>query len=169
MFDRLFDAISSFGGRILPFAIMDPFEAGVIVRLGIFSRYTRPGLNWRIPFIEVCHYDNVVPRTTDLSPQSLITKDSVGVTLRAITTWRIADVKKALLEVDGIDDVIKDTYYAVIGDTVAKMSFSDLNERSFLTKLRNECQKRAESYGVEVIRVALGELSACRTIRLIQD
>lgn len=167
MLERLIEVVSNVGEAALPFQMMRPFEAGVILRAGVFHRLTKPGYNWKIPFFEEILSDNVVSRTTDLRAQSLVTSDGKSATVRVVATWRISDIKKALLAVDGVDDVVKDTYYSAVGEAVSKNTFSDLNARQFLTALRKECQRRADDYGVEVIRVALAELSECSTVRLI--
>lgn len=167
MFDRLIDIVTGFGEALLPFTIVDDFQEAVILRFGKFSRSLKPGIHFMIPFLERVIKDNVVLRTTDLSPQSLVTQDNKTVTIRLIATWRITDIKKALLEVEGIDDVLKDTFYASAGEYVQRHTFAEISQQGFATKLKGACQRRAEEYGVTITRLAFGELSECLAIRQI--
>lgn len=167
MFDRLIDFIAGFGEALLPLTIVSAYEKGVILRVGKFNRVVEPGLHLMIPFMERIIKDNVVLRTTDLSPQSLATLDDKTVTIRLIATWRITDIKKALLEVEGIDDVLKDTFYASAGEYIQKHTFAEISQQGFATKLKAACQRRAEDYGVTISRLAFGELSECLAIRQI--
>lgn len=167
MLDRLLSVLENFGEALLPLTVIDEYERGALLFLGKFKHTLQPGLHFRWPLLTQVLRDSVVPRTTDLKAQSLITLDRRTVTVRAIATWQIIDVEKALLRADGVDDVVRDTYYAAIGSAVAKTSFDDMLTGSFLTQLKNECQKRADPYGVKVDRIALAELTLSRTLRLI--
>lgn len=167
MFDRLIDVITGFGEALLPCVIVEAYQQAVVLRFGKFSRVLDPGIHLMIPFVEKVIKDNVVLRTTDLSPQSLATKDDKTVTIRLIATWRITDIKKAVLEVEGLDDVLKDTFYASAGEYIQKHTFAEISQQGFATKLKAACQRRAEDYGVTISRLAFGELSECLAIRQI--
>lgn len=169
MFDRLIDIIVGFWQSLLPWTIVKEFERGVVLRFGKFNRLLAPGFRFLIPFVEEALIDNVVLRTNWTSPQTLTTADNQTVTIKTVITWSITDIKKALLEVDGIDDAIKDSYIGSVGEAVSKNRIDDLNNRSFLTQLKRECQKRAARYGVTIDTIQIAELTPCTALRLIQN
>jgi regulator of protease activity HflC (stomatin/prohibitin superfamily) len=47
MFDKLIDLVVTFIHDILPFKIVDQWEAGVHLKTGKFHRVVSPGLNWK--------------------------------------------------------------------------------------------------------------------------
>lgn len=168
MFDRLIDIVVSFWESLLPFTVIRQFEQGVILRLGRFNRVVGPGFHWVIPFIEAYMKDTVVTRTHWSVEQTARTSDGQLVSIRTIITWHISDVRKALLECDGVDDAIRDTYVAAIGDAVSGNDFESLNSRRFVNKLLKDCQRKAERYGVTVESIHISDLIPCNAaIRLV--
>ena len=52
MFDKLIDLVVTFIHDVLPWKIVDQWEAGVHLRTGKFYRTVSSGLNWKIPFFD---------------------------------------------------------------------------------------------------------------------
>ena len=168
MFDRLFDIIIGFWESLLPFIVVAEYERAVVLRLGRPRRILNPGFHFIIPFVESTLSDNVVPRTNWTTQQTGLTKDNKVVSVEMIMTWRIEDIRKALLEVERLDDAIRDTYVGVIGDAIASHNFEQLNDRSFLNKIKRDCKKKAERFGVLVEDINIAEIVLCRSaIRLV--
>lgn len=167
MFDKLIDAIANFGEAFLPCTVLNPYQRGVVLRLGTFQREIGPGFHLMIPLIDRAHVDNVVPRTRNMNAQSLITADGKQITISTVVTAEIADVKKALLEVESVDDALIDICYGAIGLRVSKANFEDISKAPFLTELKKDCNKAAEPFGVNILRVGIADLTVTRAIRLI--
>jgi regulator of protease activity HflC (stomatin/prohibitin superfamily) len=171
MLDRLIDLILQWVEWLLPFAVIDQFERGVVLRLGVFQRLVEPGFHWVVPFgIDRVLTDNVVPRTHNLGAQSLPTKDGHMIVLSAVVTLRIHDVKKAILEVEHVDDAVKDSCYAEIATVVHRHTWDEIQGgEDIADELLRACRKRAFQYGVEVMRVQLSDLAKTRTYRLMSN
>ena len=169
MFDRLFGLLASVGEKALPWVIIDPYEQGVVLRLGRFVRSVGPGAHWRIPFIDTVLYENVVPKVERLQSQSIQTADGKSATVRLTATYRIWDIEAALLQVD---DVTASTLDAIMGRAaplLARSTWDEITDPAFSLLLTAECAEAVEEFGVEIIRVQLSDLTTARTFRLFME
>ena len=66
MFDKLIDLMVTFINDILPWKIVDQWEEGVHLRVGIFKRVVKPGLKWKIPFFDQINTTPVITQTVNL-------------------------------------------------------------------------------------------------------
>ena len=170
MFDKLIDVALSFAETFRFFTVIDEFERGVVLRAGKFSREIGPGFHWLIPFnIERAFTDNVVPRTQNLGAQSLTTKDGKNVVVSGIVTAKIRDIKKAVLEVEGVDHALIDSCYAGIASLVSASTWDEIRSEEFSDKLTAACRKQAFRYGVEITRVQLSDVALSRALRLFMN
>lgn len=168
MLDRLFDALVQCAEWFKVFAVVDAFERGVVLRWGRFHREVGPGPVLCIPFgVDHVLVDNVVTRTVDLKPQSLTTKDGKTLTVRAVVTASIRDVRKALLEVENMDHALIDSCTAAVADFVEGKTWDELRSGGRTDELTKACRPNClRRYGVEIERVQLGDFALCRVIRL---
>lgn len=170
MFDRLLDLLLGAIDWFVPFKVLDPFQEGVVLRLGLCHRELGPGFHWVWPLgVEMVLVDNVVPRTVNLGAQSLTTRDAVAVVVGGVVTASISNIRKALLEVEGVDDALRDSCYGVIGQLVNSHTWDELHADDFAGKLTDACRKQASDYGIRIKRVQLSDLARMRAIRLHVD
>lgn len=170
MLDRLIDLLLQWVGWLVPFTVIDAFERAVVLRLGKFNRELPPGFHWIIPFeVDRVISDNVVPRTINLSAQSLTTSDGAQIVIGVIVTARIHDIQKALLEVETVDEALQDSCYAEIARVVHEHTWEELQADSINDALQKACRKRAFTYGVEILRAQVSDLARCKSLRLIQQ
>jgi regulator of protease activity HflC (stomatin/prohibitin superfamily) len=169
MLDRLIDLLLQWVDWLVPFTVVDHFERGVVLRLGIKRRELDPGFHWVLPFgIERVIADNVVPRTFNLGAQSLTTKDGAQIVVGVILTARIHDIVKAMLEVENVDMAVQDSCYAEIARVVHEHTWDELQAESINDELLKACRRRAFTYGVEIMRTQVSDLARCKSLRLIQ-
>lgn len=165
--DRFVQFVIDFARFFIFWVVIDEYERGILLRLGRYQRTLEPGLHWRIPCgVDMAMVDNVVARTTDLNAQSLTTKDNKTVSVRVVVTSNIRDIKKALLEVEGMDHALTDSCAAAVGDYVQGLTWDELRSSLSSDSLTKLCRKNAWRYGVEIERVQLADLSISRVIRL---
>ena len=170
MFDRLFDIVFQFLDLFKFWVILNPFEQGVVVRLGKYNRVVAEGFHWTYPFnIDNVLIDNVVPRTVNLGEQGLTTADSKTITVSAVVTAKISDIRKALLEVENVDEALMDSCYATIGDLICAHDWDTIRTPEFTETVTKACRKQAWRYGLEVLRVQFADRIPCRAIRLLQS
>lgn len=169
MFDRLVDIVLGFVDKFACMTIISDYQQGLVLRFGRFNRILDPGLHFLWPLVEDVLNDNVVPRTYNLVAQSLTTRDGKSVVVSGVVTARINDIRKALLEVEGVDDAIKDASVAEVAQAVVGATWPELADPGFCDVLTAACRKRAWRWGIDIMRVQLSDVSVSRSIRLFHD
>lgn len=155
---------------LIPFTVIDAYEEGVVLRLGVFNRQLPPGFHWIIPFgVERVISDEVVTRVINLSSQSLTTSDNVPVVVGGAVTLSIHNIKKAMLSVKTVHQAIADSCIGVIGQHVRRNEWSALTTDEFTTELTKACGTYARKYGLTIERVQLTDLAKMRALRLHVD
>lgn len=167
MFDRLFDIIVAVWKHLLFFVVLEPFEQGVLVRLGRFVKVLEPGLHFVLPLgIDAVYNEHVTPRTERLSGLSTTTKDGRPIGFDAVITYKISDIRKAVLEITDLKDAIADTCAGVIGTTLHEATWDSILAGDALEELVARCRKRGFRWGVEVMAVQLCGVALVKNLRL---
>ena len=170
MFDRFVDLFMQVVGLFQCWAVIDEYQKGVILRVGKFHKEIGPGIHWLVPLgIDRAIEMNVVTKTADLFPAFLTIKDGTTVSVAVIVRYSIRDVKKAILEVDHVNDAIKDAVSGHVSRLVRSASWDELTAPEFAETLPKECRKRAWRYGVEIEDVILTDLCRTRMVGLLKN
>jgi regulator of protease activity HflC (stomatin/prohibitin superfamily) len=167
--DRLIDLFLHFLEAFRLIYVVDEYEKGVVLRMGRFHRELDPGWHWVLPlYIERVIVDNVVPRTMNMGALTLTTSDGIQIGIGVIVTARIHNIQKALLGVEGVDDAMRDVCYAEIASVVHTHTWQDLQSEDINEKLLKACRPRAFTYGIEIIRAQISDLSKGKSLFLWQ-
>jgi len=167
MFDKLIDLIVTFIHDILPWKIVDQWEAGVHLRTGKFYRSVSPGLNWKIPFFDKIWVTPVITQTVNLSPQTLTTLDERSVVLTSIVRYHVFNVQSFLLNVMHANDVLVDTTQGIIRDIVETTNWNDLVDLTNI--VTPEVNEEVVKWGIKVETVKFPDLGEIKTYRLMTD
>jgi membrane protease subunit HflK len=168
--DKLIDTLLQFLDHFAVYAILDEYERGVVMRLGRPHRDIGPGLHWHWPLaVERVLRDNVVTDTIRLHSQSLTTSDGHGVTVSAVVTFTVTDVRKALLEVSGKIETLVDSVAGTVSTHVGESTWADLSRGAVQAKVLREARREAKAFGLEIVRVRFSDCAKVRAIRLIQN
>ena len=168
MLDRLIDLVVNFIGLFQFWVIVYEYERGVVLRLGRYKRVLEPGFHWCWPFhIDYVMVDNVVNRVIELGAQSLTTKDGHDVTVNAVVTASICDIRRALLDVEDVDHAVTDACCATVGEHVNETTWDELRTELAAEELKKACYLNALRYGIEIQRVQLKDLTRCRSLRIL--
>lgn len=147
---------------------IDPWEEGIIVRRGKFSRVVKPGIAWHLPFeIDSIHTINVKIAAMEMDEQVLTTKDGKKIILSAVLMWSIFDVKKVFLDVEDASDTLADIVVGFIHELVERSTWAYINTPEFRAELKKLIQRTARKFGIRVITVKLHDLALTRVYRLI--
>lgn len=170
MFDKLVDLVVQFLDLFKFWEVLDAYQRGVILRLGKFNREVGPGIHWLIPLgIDRVVEINVVTRTHDLRQSIITLKDGSTVCVSVVVRFNIRDAKKAILEVDGLEDVIKDSVFGNVSAYARSCTWEELNSPTLEENLTKACRKQAFRYGVEVESVVFSDLCRTRAIALLKS
>lgn len=167
--DRLFEFLLSIWNELLPFFVVDTYQEAVVLRGGKFNRVCKPGIHWKVPYLDTIMEAHTVLTTLTIPAQSLVTKDAKNVVVKAVVKYKVVDVKTYLLEVYDAVDAISDVAQGIIKNSIMNSTWEecvDSEVDNMITKkLRNEMKK----FGVSIDNVTLTDIAQIRTIRLINE
>lgn len=167
MFDRIVDVLQAIWHALLPWVVLQPYEAGVLVRLGTFKRVLGPGFHWVIPFhVDKVWDDHTTPSTHHLAGLSTTTKDGKAIGFDAIVTYQISDIEKATLRVTQVKDAIVDTCMGIIGTAISEATWENVLHGEVVEDLTKRCRARGWKWGIEIISVQLAGVCTVKNIRL---
>ncbi len=168
MFDKLVDLLVGCVELFRFWYVLQPYEQGVLLRLGKFVRVMEPGFHWVFPFcVDIIHAQAVVPSTHSLGYESITTKDNRSVAFHAIVTYQVRDIKKALLDVSDTDHAVRDACAGEIGRVLHGSTWEQIIDDSILETLSAACRKRGFRYGIEIMSVQLASLSLVKNLRIM--
>jgi len=97
-------------------------EVKIIERFGKYSFTAEAGLNILLPFVDkVRAVVSLKQQTMDVTPQSVITKDNVTITIDTVVFYQIMDPVKAVYEIESLQKGIAYIAITTIRDIVGKM------------------------------------------------
>lgn len=170
MFDRIFDFLKQFGRFFQFWVILDPWEGGVILRLGKFSRMAKVGWNWIWPFmIEFGSTANTAVHTLIVGPQSLMTKDGKQVVITSVITCTVEDPKPFILEINGGVQALDDAATGVVSKLVMSKTLEELLGMDIANELTKDIRRFSKPWGVGINKVQLSDFTLMRSIRLLQS
>jgi len=168
MFDKLIDFLIEILDKALPCFIVNQFDAGILLRRGLFVKTLKGGFYLKIPFLDEVYTHTIVTTTLSLPTQSLMTSDRKHLVVKAIIKYKVSDIKTLLLEVYDAVDAISDTTQGIIKDVIMDCSSADITkdiDDVITTKSRREAKK----WGIEIIEVTLTNIGDIKSKRLFNE
>lgn len=167
MLDRILELAQQFLGHLIPFVVLNPYEQGVLIRLGRYVETLEPGFHWVWPLgIDTVFNEHVTPRTEHLRGLSTTTADDKSVGFDVVVTYRISDLRKAILEVTALQDAIADTVAGHVGTALATANWEDIRSGKVLEEITAVCRKRGFRWGVEIMSIQFAGVALVRNLRL---
>jgi len=151
--------------------IVRPTERAVIETLGKYSRFGSQGFNWVVPIFQRMIQINVTEQMSDIEPQEIITKDNLNATSDLVVFYRVnsdeQSIKNALYNVNDVEGQIKTLARTTARNVIGNMAFTDVNSKrnELNTKLADTMGKETKSWGVEIVRVELKEITPPKSVQ----
>ena len=170
MFDKLIDLIKQFGRFFVFWYVMDPYEGGVILRMGKYHRMSKVGWNWLLPFIIERQLGcNIATHTLVVGPQSLMTKDGKQIVITTVITCTVEDPKEFILEINGGMTALDDAATGVVSRLIMEHTLEEILAMDISNELTKDVRRFAKPWGVGISRVQLSDFTVMRSIRLLQS
>ena len=139
--------------RIVPQA-----RAGVVERLGRYSRTLNPGLAIVVPFVDrVRDMMDLREQVVSFDPQPVITEDNLVVSIDTVIYFQVTDAKAATYEIanyiQGIEQLTVTTLRNVIGGMALEKTLTSRDEIN--NQLRGVLDEATGKWGIRVNRVEL--------------
>ncbi|MFL5935966.1 MAG: SPFH domain-containing protein [Gaiellaceae bacterium] len=139
--------------RIVPQA-----RAGVVERLGRYSRTLNPGLTIVVPFVDrVRDMIDLREQVVSFAPQPVITEDNLVVSIDTVIDFQVTDPKAATYEIandiQGIEQLTVTTLRNVIGGMALEETLTSRDQIN--GQLRGVLDEATGKWGIRVNRVEL--------------
>ncbi len=153
--------------RIIPQA-----RAGVVERLGRYSRTLEPGLAVVTPFVErVRPLVDLREQVVNFSPQPVITDDNVVVAIETVLYFTITDPRSASYEVasplQAIEQLTVTTLRNVIGGLTLEQTLTA--RENVNAELRTVLDKATGKWGIRINRVEIKSVDPPQDIRAAME
>jgi regulator of protease activity HflC (stomatin/prohibitin superfamily) len=170
VFDKLIDVLKQFGRAFVFWYICDPYEGGVILRLGKYHRMIENGWNWMWPgYIERALTANIAVHTLIVGPQSLYTKDGKQIVIKTVVTCTVEDSKTFLFKVNGGVQALDDAACGVVSELIQSKTLDELRDMDVSNDLTIKIRRFAKGWGMAITRVQIVDFTPMRSIRLLQS
>lgn len=140
--------------------IVQPYQQGLIERLGKYQRTVTSGLTLIVPFIERIVKVDIREQVVDIPPQSVITKDNVVVEVDAVVYYEVTDPVKVTYNVANFWMAVTKLAQTNLRNLVGDMALDEsLTSRETInTQLREILDDATDKWGVKVSRVELQKI-----------
>src|SRR3982750_3214545 len=155
--------IAAAGVRIVPQA-----RAGIVERLGRYTRTLDPGLTLIVPFIDrVKPLIDLREQVVSFQPQPVITEDNVTAHIDTVLYFTITDAKSATYEIanplQAIEQLTVTTLRNVVGDLTLEQPLTSRDEVN--TRLRVVLDEATGKWGIRINRVEIKAVEPPATIQ----
>src|SRR5438874_4310290 len=149
--------------RIIPQA-----RAGVVERLGRYSRTLTPGLTIVVPFIDrIRDMMDLREQVVSFDPQPVITEDNLVVSIDTVIYFQVTDARAATYEIanyiQGIEQLTVTTLRNVIGGMALEETLTSRDEIN--GQLRGILDEATGKWGIRVNRVELKAIDPPASIK----
>ncbi len=138
--------------------ILKEYDRAVVFRLGRFNAVKGPGFVLLMPFW-IDRMERVSMRTIvqDVTPQDVITKDNVSVSVNAVLWFRVVDPEKAVIEVEDFSFAISNFAQTTLRSVLGRAELDDLlSEREKLNQdLEETIRNHSDDWGIRVLGVEI--------------
>src|SRR5215470_1194198 len=155
--------VAAAGVRIVPQA-----RAGVVERLGRYSRTLDPGLAVIVPFVDRLRpLIDLREQVVTFPPQPVITEDNLVVGIDTVIYFTVTDAKAATYEVANPLQAIEQLTVTTLRNVIGGMTLEDtLTSRdSINNSLRAVLDEATGRWGIRVNRVELKSVEPPRTVQ----
>jgi regulator of protease activity HflC (stomatin/prohibitin superfamily) len=155
--------VAAAGVRIVPQA-----RAGIVERLGRYSRTLDPGLTLIVPFIDrVKPLIDLREQVVSFPPQPVITEDNLVVGIDTVIYFTVTDARAATYEVANPLQAIEQLTVTTLRNVIGGMTLEDtLTSRDNVNQqLRAVLDDATGRWGIRVNRVELKSVEPPRTVQ----
>jgi len=149
--------------RIVPQA-----RAGVVERLGRYSRTLTPGVNIVVPFVDrVRDMVDLREQVVSFPPQPVITEDNLVVNIDTVIYFQVTDPKSATYEIANYIQAIEQLTVTTLRNVIGGIDLEEaLTSRDQINgQLRGVLDEATGKWGIRVNRVELKAIDPPATIK----
>ena len=144
-----------------------PWESGLRVRYGTTATLLRPGLHWRIPFLDRIFVQPVRLKTIETPTITLTTKDGKTLSVRLAVMYRVADIKALHMAVANPESTLLATIQGLVATCISDTESGEITPDTLTAAIRQN--KIGNDWGMCDVSVVVMTFAFCRTLRLLMQ
>lgn len=140
--------------------IIDQYERGVILTLGVYSYTLSPGLKLIIPIVQRMIKVDLRITTSDIPSQEVITKDNVPVGINAVLYYQVERPEDAVLKIQDYGYAVTQYAQTALRDVIGAVELDMLlTERDKLAEqIKSIVDKETAEWGVNVTSIKMQDI-----------
>jgi regulator of protease activity HflC (stomatin/prohibitin superfamily) len=148
-------------------AVVNPWERGVRVRLGKSTSLLNPGWHWRIPIADKVWIFNNRLRLTSFPAQTLTTTDGKTITVAGLVGFRIADPLAAMRSLQQPEYSCAALTQTAVTEYVCEREFGEIDRSELEAEALDILRRTTNGFEFEFVRAT--DFASVRAIRLLQE
>ena len=169
MIAQILAFVSQFWRQIIFWSVLDAEQVGFIRRIGVPARAMKPGLNWKIPWLETAEIEDGRAYAYILDPQSVKTADDIAVVVRLSVVVRVVDAERYFLSVfDGRSNV-QDVACGEIATAIQGALAARVLSGAVLPAVLRRVRSVARRWGMRVDSIKFVDAAIAPSARLWQS
>ena len=148
--------------------IVSQATAGIVERLGRYSRTLEPGLHFLVPFIDrMREIVDLREQVVAFPPQPVITQDNVTISIDTVFYFTVTDPFRATYEVASLLTAIEQLTVTTLRNVIGSLSLEEtLTSRDMINAdLRIVLDEATERWGLRVNRIELKSIDPPSSIQ----
>jgi len=140
---------------------VNQYQRGVKFQFGKFVRIVEPGWRLVIPVIQSMTKVDIRTKAVDVPYQEAITKDNVSTKVNAVIYYKVADVSRAILEVENFWFAVSQLAQTTMRNVVGQMELDELlaNREAAAQRIKDIIEVATTAWGIKVETVELKDIS----------
>lgn len=140
--------------------VIDQYERGVVLTLGVYSYTLSPGLKILIPILQRMIKVDLRITTSDIPSQEVITRDNVPVGINAVVYFQVERPEDAVLKIQDYAYAITQYAQTALRDVIGGVELDTLlTERDKLAEeIKTIVDKETAEWGVNVTSIKMQDI-----------
>ncbi len=140
--------------------VVDQWEAGVVLRLGRFSRLVHPGLNFVVPFFEQLIKVDLRIITVDIPKQEVMTKDNVPANVNAVVYFKVKNIEAAIFKIQDYAYAVSQYSQTALRDVIGNKQLDQVltDREEIAEEIKAIVDKETEEWGVDITSIKLQDI-----------
>lgn len=139
---------------------INQYQRGVKFMLGKYIKIVEPGWRLVFPIIQSMIKVDIRTKAVDVPFQEAITKDNVSTKINAVIYYKVADVSKAVLEVENFWFAVSQLAQTTMRNVVGQMELDELlaNREAAAQRIKDIIETATTAWGIKVESVELKDV-----------
>ncbi|NNE97241.1 MAG: SPFH/Band 7/PHB domain protein [Acidimicrobiales bacterium] len=137
--------------------IVQPYQKGVVERLGKYKETVDPGLRIIVPFVDRLRAVDMREQVIDVPPQEVITQDNVTAAVDAVVYFEPTDPQRLLYNISNFQLAVTKLAQTNLRNVIGEMTLDEAftSRERVNSALRQILDDATDKWGVRVVRVEI--------------